>query len=184
MECIQCGEQITEENHHIRSDKPLASMVCDPCFKFWRKIYRSEFYSNPINRSKKNKQQMDAYYTKYKESRQLSNKKWRDSNPEKVFENKIAKYGMTSMDYYDMLEEQGGACAICKKPPYELTPSNKIKKFAVDHNHSTGQIRGLLCSKCNQAIGLLKEDINLFNAAINYLQIHLQVDQPNPSLVL
>jgi DNA-directed RNA polymerase subunit M/transcription elongation factor TFIIS len=44
------------------------------------------------------------------------------------------------------------------------------KKLAVDHCHNTGKIRGLLCVKCNKVLGLMKDNINLFNNAINYLE--------------
>jgi hypothetical protein len=55
----------------------------------------------------------------------------------------VAKtYGITGDDYEALLERQGGKCAICRARP-------KSKRLAVDHNHKTGAVRGLLCSRCN-----------------------------------
>lgn len=56
-------------------------------------------------------------------------------------------YGLTHNDYLVMLHEQGGVCAICKQPPAPNT------HLAVDHDHSSGDIRGLLCRKCNLELG-------------------------------
>jgi hypothetical protein len=65
-----------------------------------------------------------------------------------------------------MLVQQGGACAICL-PPAE-TAQHKVLR--VDHNHSTGDVRGLLCHHCNVAIGHFGDDIVLLQRAIEYLQ--------------
>lgn len=83
---------------------------------------------------------------------------------------RLAKYGITQEIYDEMLHNQGGVCAICKGP-------HGKRKFHVDHDHdccppnrSCGKcIRGLLCSNCNTAIGLLKDDEKLLRAAITYL---------------
>lgn len=76
-------------------------------------------------------------------------------------------YGMTSEDYDLLLEQQSKCCAICRSDD----PSG-FKYFHIDHNHTTGKIRGLLCSKCNTAIGLFGEDIAVMNAALDYLKRH------------
>lgn len=72
-------------------------------------------------------------------------------------------YGLTLAQFESMLAEQGHVCAICGK-------TNKNgSRLSVDHNHSTGRIRALLCSKCNQALGLFDEDQERMFAAIEYL---------------
>ena len=74
-------------------------------------------------------------------------------------------YGITLEDYNQMFASQSGRCAICNIHEQE---SGKI--LCVDHDHNTGKVRGLLCSKCNAGIGLLGDDPdNLINAA-NYLR--------------
>lgn len=72
-------------------------------------------------------------------------------------------YSIDSTTYMQLLELQNGRCAICKTEPTN-------QRLHVDHHHKTGKIRGLLCSKCNQAIGLLNESSELFDAAKKYLE--------------
>jgi len=77
-------------------------------------------------------------------------------------------YNITLEQYDQIFEEQQGYCAICGKS--ETTKMNNvIKRLAVDHNHKTGQIRGLLCQRCNQIIGLAQESIQILDSAKNYL---------------
>jgi len=75
-------------------------------------------------------------------------------------------YGITLSQFNRMLEEQHHACAICGA----LEPGGKWKNFHVDHNHKTGTVRGLLCSNCNSAVGLLDGSINNFERAVLYLK--------------
>jgi hypothetical protein len=72
-------------------------------------------------------------------------------------------YGLTVEQYRAMLETQGGVCAICKQP----RPENRT--LHVDHDHGTGEIRGLLCFRCNNALGDFEEQYQLFQRAANYL---------------
>ena len=70
----------------------------------------------------------------------------------------------SSTDYDSLLETQSRLCAICKGP------SRNGKALAIDHNHDTGFIRGLLCNNCNAGLGMFKDDINLLITAVEYLQ--------------
>lgn len=72
------------------------------------------------------------------------------------------QYGITLDEYATLLASQGGACAICRR-------QETGKRLAVDHDHTTGVVRGLLCQKCNTALGLLGDDIHLIDAAWTYL---------------
>jgi hypothetical protein len=78
-------------------------------------------------------------------------------------------YGITSDDYYQLLETQRGCCAICLT---DTPSSGRFKKFSVDHNHKTGKVRSLLCHLCNTGIGVFKENDNLLHRAIAYLKVH------------
>ena len=73
------------------------------------------------------------------------------------------KFGLTPEDYDDILEAQGGVCALCGYPP---TPGISLH---VDHDHGTGEIRGLLCVRCNNALGLFREDPDLLKRAARYV---------------
>jgi hypothetical protein len=70
-------------------------------------------------------------------------------------------YGISMAEYEAMFERQGGACAICKRTGVTL---------CVDHSHLTGEVRGLLCSQCNSAIGFCSDDPAVLQAAAAYLQ--------------
>lgn len=78
----------------------------------------------------------------------------------------LKTYGVTPEQYDDMAKTQGGRCAICQEQPTES------RRLCVDHDHSTGQVRALLCVKCNTGIGHLNDDIRLVTAALEYLQKH------------
>lgn len=78
--------------------------------------------------------------------------------------------GLTVDEYLAKIAEQNNLCAICGEP--ERRPdkaSRKIKALAVDHDHETGQIRGLLCSACNTGLGLFQDDPELLAKAADYL---------------
>lgn len=77
------------------------------------------------------------------------------------------KYNITAEFYYKEFAKQEYKCKICKKPQ-----SEEGRKFAVDHSHKTGVFRGLLCQKCNTAIGLLKDNIDIIKSAYEYLKEH------------
>ena len=76
-----------------------------------------------------------------------------------------AHYGLTMHDYDLLLKRQGGRCLICG------TAATKMRPLVVDHNHESGIVRGLLCSECNTAIGLLGDDPALIKRAAEYLDI-------------
>ncbi len=74
-------------------------------------------------------------------------------------------YGIGLEQYEQMYEKQDGCCAICNQH------ADSFKhRLSVDHCHTTGAIRGLLCHNCNTAIGKLNDNIELFSRAISYLR--------------
>lgn len=81
------------------------------------------------------------------------------------------KYGITTKDYHEMLDKQGGGCAICKGDR-RTTIKGHTRLFAVDHDHRTGKVRGLLCEQCNRGIGLLQDDADIVKSAYNYIVKH------------
>lgn len=74
-------------------------------------------------------------------------------------------YGITIEEYDDMLKRQNGVCAICLKPE-----SQSYRRLAVDHNHTTGKVRALLCYGCNRGIGSFKENPDSLRSAADYLE--------------
>jgi hypothetical protein len=77
---------------------------------------------------------------------------------------RLKKFGITQVEYEQFLESQGYVCAVCKLPPQEG------KVFAIDHDHKTGKVRGLLHRNCNVGIGMLSENITYLENAIAYLK--------------
>jgi hypothetical protein len=73
------------------------------------------------------------------------------------------KFGLTPDEYERILEAQGGVCGLCESPP---SPGISLH---VDHDHGTGEIRGLLCVRCNNALGLFREDADLLKRAARYV---------------
>ena len=95
--------------------------------------------------------------------------RWRQANPDANKRHELkAKYGITLEQYNQMLGDQNGVCAICKKPETKRL-AGKTQTLAVDHCHKTGNIRGLLCSKCNLGIGNLMDNPEIILAAASYI---------------
>lgn len=79
-----------------------------------------------------------------------------------------------SLEQYDaLLVAQRGCCAVCGSPG--IAPRGKRAKLNVDHDHSTGAIRGLLCHACNAALGRVDDDTNILQLMIDYLAKHSAV---------
>jgi hypothetical protein len=98
--------------------------------------------------------------------------KWAEDNPIREKASRRGrllkyKYGITLAEYTKMLEDQSRSCAICGC----LENSSRVHgSLAVDHCHSTGSVRGLLCNQCNRAIGMLNDDVDLLRSALKYLE--------------
>ena len=75
------------------------------------------------------------------------------------------EYGITTEDYNALLDKQNGVCGIC----YTDNPGRADHHFCIDHNHETGEVRGLLCVSCNRALGLFQDDSKIIQRASQYL---------------
>lgn len=147
----------------------------------------------------KKRAQGRAHYEANKEAYKAKNKAWREANSERYKELTVAynaankdrtreasarwyrenkaraaatsrrlklrSYGITETQYQAMLAAQGYACPICEKFFAAGT------KPAVDHSHTTGAVRGILCRKCNTAIGLMEDSVGMLERAIDYLSM-------------
>lgn len=103
---------------------------------------------------------------------QENNKKWLKNNPGKARQYWLKKkYGITIEEYDSINYKQGGVCAICQEKESILDKrNNRIKYLSTDHDHKTGRLRGLLCNKCNKALGLFKDKLEILLKAIKYLE--------------
>lgn len=102
---------------------------------------------------------------KCKEANNIWQKDYHKRNPEKaVIYWRRRRFGIEPEDYEFLLQQQNGVCAICGK-----LNSNK-RPLALDHCHEVNRIRGLLCDKCNTALGLFNDSIKQLRFAITYLE--------------
>jgi len=90
-------------------------------------------------------------------------REYRATNREAMREGHLRRtFGITQADYEAILQMQRGGCAICGKPPGKIS-------LHVDHDHATGEVRGLLCVGCNNALGQFRDDLELLARASDYL---------------
>ena len=105
------------------------------------------------------------WHLKNKEKVSARHKARHQSNPDLARARDYKRhYGITIADYDIMFLEQDGVCKICSK----ADPINQ--HLAVDHCHTTGKVRGLLCTPCNKALGLFEDKQDLLLNAISYLK--------------
>jgi hypothetical protein len=125
--------------------------------------YREKYYSN--NRDTILEKSRMYYMDNLRSSRAIQ-KEYRENNRKAIQERKLGVlYNIPIGQYDKMLMEQNNKCAICS------THQSFLKKtLSVDHDHETGKTRGLLCQRCNTAIGMLKDSIDLLDKAKSYLQ--------------
>ena len=113
----------------------------------------------------------------HKRAYQKNRKKWlryakqyRQNNREKVRISLLKghlqyRYDITLDEYNKLFIQQNGCCVLCGKHQFEMK-----RRLAVDHNHITGKVRGLLCNKCNNGLGCFNDSAELMFKAINYLE--------------
>jgi hypothetical protein len=167
--CIKCGmvKPLSEFTFHNRT-KGQHRNFCHDCEKEMIKTYHKSDKGKEKGKEwyDANQDKIQAYKEFYKsspehraKSKAYHKKKWLSD-----------KYGLTLEQYEGMLEKQGYCCAICKNG----RPDVKGKKtmFHVDHDHTTGKVRGLLCHNCNVSIGLMKDSPHVLRQAAEYLETH------------
>lgn len=134
------------------------------------KICRAEKAKKYREKNKKKVKSYEAQYRKNnKEERNRKNKlrlrRLRASNPEYDKSYKLKwNYGITLDEWNVLFKKQDKSCAICK------SKTSGARGFSTDHCHKTGKVRGILCHSCNTSLGGFKDDINILEAAINYLK--------------
>ena len=160
--------------------KLYAAITADPVLREKRKAYQQEWY-------RKARQDPDKW-ARLESLRRSAQKAWRRNNPEKMRAqaerdrirrkgqhrkigvlrpDKLKQYGLIPAEYLAILAAQGGGCAICAGPP-----RHNRKWLDVDHCHTTGVVRGLLCGWCNLGIGKLQDNPSFLRRAADYLERH------------
>lgn len=150
----------------VQQDIKDQSKVCCVCEE--RKDF-TEFYNA------KNKSDSKGYRCKSCDDK--AKKRWANNNEERsryLARNRRLKfcYGIDIPEYNRILEGQDGRCAICGKLEEDNVVHKSVKFLSVDHDHTTGKIRGLLCNQCNRGIGMLGDTVDSLRNAIRYLDTH------------
>lgn len=140
----------------------MSTRVCKTCSedKTFDAFPKNKMYKDGIRPhciECRRKYEVESFH-KHKHKRPYDYLKDKDKKLQRTF-------GIGYEEYLIMLAAQQGGCAICG-----TTSTGKRKAFAVDHNHATGKIRGLLCGNCNTGIGNLREDEGIMLRAIEYLR--------------
>jgi len=128
--------------------------------------FRIRYASDPVFR-KKILNKGKRYYLKHIPEDRERSRRYRLKNKERLkqinWKGRIKyDFGITPEEYNLLLNLQKGKCAICEKPP-------TIRRLDIDHNHSTGIIRGLLCRSCNRFLGIIENNIIMMNKLDSYL---------------
>lgn len=126
-----------------------------------------------IHKEEKRARQRQRYVEK-KSELLAKNRAWRIKNKDRFTELNVKnhlkrKYGITIERYNEMVVNQNGMCEICRKTPEQIK-----RKLDVDHNHSNGKVRALLCPRCNCALGHVNDDIELLQKMIDYIKKYNQ----------
>lgn len=156
-----------KEFYYCKNTKDKLMSKCISC----NKLYMTKYY-------KKNTQIIKNNSLTYKVNNLNKyidyNKVYRKTNYH-IARNRRLKsmYGITLEQFNILSEKQNHLCAICGNPQIQNRRHNNEKTpLAVDHCHSTNKIRELLCSNCNGALGLFKDNITVMNKAIEYIKKH------------
>lgn len=170
--CKTCGETKPIEDFHRRvvKGKPYTVGSCKRCVNRAEKVRRAAQTPEQKAASDARKKAWEARNA----DRSKQNKAaWYAANRDRhalLVRNRrlITSYGLTVEDYSAMLDSQGGGCAACGTQD----PGTKYGVFHVDHDHTTGQVRALLCSGCNVALGAVNDSIPRMLALVDYLRAH------------
>jgi hypothetical protein len=123
---------------------------------------------------------IEGYDHNNREERIAYHREYRKNYAPKYTEGDLKyKFGISLSEYSKLIIDQGNKCAICDQPETQLR-NGRIKALAVDHDHETGKVRGLLCCACNQALGKFKDEKKLLLAAVAYLEKHSAEGKINP----
>ncbi len=85
-------------------------------------------------------------------------------------EAQVRRQGYSTQEYQALLAGQNGRCAICGVREGHRSSRGLECRLAIDHDHRTGSIRGLLCNNCNRGLGRFKDSVALLESAIRYLK--------------
>ena len=179
--CKEC--QKSDRQKHLAKYKERNEAITEKQCSCCKEVKsRSEFYRNRSCSTglKPNCKQCEKKMAEPHKAKMLAKlKQWAIENPELDKKNRRERYfksthGITMAERSAMIEKQNGQCAICGKVPV-LSPkpqNGREEALCIDHCHRTGKVRGMLCDRCNTALGIFQDSETILQAAINYLREH------------
>ncbi len=166
IECCDCKEAKSADDFHRDSRRKTGrAAYCKPCTSL-----RAHRRYEGLDKQRQ-KQYAHDYYMRTRETRLAKQKERWAALPEderkRISRERQIKhmYGITLVEYDEMFTTQNGVCAICAEPPETV--------LHVDHDHATGNVRGLLCSPCNTSLGGFRDNPTLLMAAVAYLEAQI-----------
>lgn len=169
--CSKCNNEKTLDNYFKGKGKFNVRSVCKICVKEFylpdiekrREAVRNWGLKNKDYIAKRNRERHQRMKSnpEYVERRRVNKKKWSRTARLKK------QYGLTLEQYENMVLLQNNRCAICNKLGSQFN-----FKLVIDHCHSTGKVRELLCNRCNTGIGQFYENIEAISKAVVYLKKH------------
>ena len=155
--CKKCGEvKSLDDFYRATGMKDGHRSECKGCHQAqqqrWYAANREKAIADVKRWQQENKEHLHAYRREYRQRRKVEQ---RDAYLRRTF-------GFSHAEYENLLALQGGGCRICGKRPGKIA-------LHVDHDHETGEIRGLLCVGCNNALGQFGDDVGLLMRAGEYV---------------
>jgi len=163
--CKKCGvpKELNEENFRPNGHAEGLRSGCRECEK---KSQKNRYDSNPSKHCEAARK-----WAKDNPERRNANKtRWRRENPEKqaaIVRRSI--YGLEDSEFKELFSRQGGRCAICSFQFPGANTGDRALSPHVDHCHSSGKVRGLLCLSCNNLLARAKDNPEILQNAIDYL---------------
>jgi hypothetical protein len=186
--CKICNNEFEGHHKQLCCGKICSSLSID---RIKRKYYDEKVKPHQKGRTLKTKEhfiqyekeynnrpERKAYMKEYRkpEERRIkereSGKQWHKRNPDIEKNGHLKRnFNITLDEYNKMLEDQNGVCSICKNQETKVfKKTGKVTDLCVDHCHTTGKVRGLLCWNCNTSLGKMKDSIEHLQNAIDYLK--------------
>lgn len=156
--------------------EPPAKIKCPGCSLYLspERFYKSKG-RRPYGLSSRCKvcerKRLDKISADFRKGDRIENPEQRDARLARSMKNNLKrKFNITPDEYWTLVEQAGAVCQICGQPESQVHHATGLpQNLAVDHDETTGKIRGVLCSRCNRGIGFLQHDTTLLHSAIDYL---------------
>lgn len=163
-QCRRCGEQKPSTEFVRDKSRPDGRYpYCIPCHRTSSKGYRDR--RTPEQKAWAAEQ--DAERRRIRDANDEVRAKYLSDSQTYALQK---RYGISTVEYLAMMEAQGGRCAICGETPDPNAKKGR-RRLGVDHDHTTGAVRGLLCFPCNVGLGNFKDNVDVMSRAIAYLGV-------------